>query len=357
MSEPGFHLPPYTIEAIFATQLAETVDWGLKLLGVPDEWKRSKGAGVRVAVLDTGVDKTHADRGDLAESVVQARDFSRSRFGFYDAAGHGTHCAGVIGARKNDNGVVGVAPECELLIGKVLGDDGSGSSTGIAQGIDWAVTFQPHVISMSLGSSQPDSRIYASIKKAVAQGCYVICAAGNEGPGPGDTVGWPARFDEVVAVGAVDQNGVVANFSSRGPEVDICAPGVDVLSTYLQGQYAKLSGTSMATPHVAGIVALMVGHRLATKTKLPKPDELQKLLIDTAKKWEPGQGAGSGAGIISPRDVLGIDTPIPQPGQPPAFSFAGVNVYMPARAGDFVSFDMSGAARAEALAEIAKHAE
>jgi len=339
--QPVYRLPPFTVERVFATSLAETVDWGLKLLGVPDAWKRTRGRGARVAVLDTGADLFHAEKGDLAAAIVATADFSHSRFGWQDRQGHGTHCAGVIGARQDERGVVGIAPQCQLLIGKVLGDDGSGSSTGIAQGIDWAVTFQPHVISMSLGSSQPDAGIHAAIQRAVATGAYVVCAAGNDGPGPRDTVGWPARFDEVVAVGAVDQNGAVANFSSRGPEVDVCAPGVDVLSTYLMGQYAKLSGTSMATPHVAGIVALMVGHALATGEKLPAPADLTRLLKETAIAWKPGQGAGSGAGIINPAKVIGINRPAPTPDQQPALNLLGLKIYVPSRAGDALSVGLS----------------
>ncbi|MGD9647437.1 MAG: S8 family peptidase [Pirellulales bacterium] len=335
--QPGFRLPPFTVERVYATSLAETIDWGLKLLGVPDQWKRTKGAGVRVAVLDTGADMFHAERGDLAAAIVATADFTNSRFGWHDRNGHGTHCAGVIGARHDDRGVVGIAPECTLVIGKVLGDDGAGSSIGIAQGIDWAVTFRPQVISMSLGSPQPDARIHAAIRRAVAAGVYVICAAGNDGPGPRDTVGWPARYDEPVAVGAVDQLGAVASFSSRGPAVDICAPGVDVLSTYLMGQYAKLSGTSMATPHVAGIVALMVAHRLATGEALPAPTELTQLLKETATGWQPGQGAGSGAGIINPTKVIGINRPAPIADQPPTLKLGFVNIYVPSRAGDLFS--------------------
>jgi subtilisin family serine protease len=335
--QPVYRLPPFTVERVFATALAETVDWGLKLLGVPDEWKRTKGRGVRVAVLDTGADMFHAERGDLATAIVATADFTHSRFAWHDRQGHGTHCAGVIGARHDDRGVVGIAPECELLIGKVLGDDGSGSSVGISQGIDWAVTFRPHVISMSLGSSQPDAGIHAAIRRAVAAGVYIICAAGNDGPGPRDTVGWPARYQETVAVGAVDSHGAVAPFSSRGPAVDICAPGVDVLSTYLMGQYAKLSGTSMATPHVAGIVALMVAHRLASGEPLPEPAQLTQHLKDTATAWRPGQGGDSGAGIINPAKVIGINRPAPIADQPPTLKLGFVNIYMPSRAGDLFS--------------------
>lgn len=127
-------LPPYRVEATY-TAASEQVDWSLRRYGIPAQWRRSEGEGVRVAVLDTGVDESHVD---LVGAIEQMKDFSGSRMGPSDRAGHGTHTAGTIGARRNDTGVAGVAPRCRLLIGKVLGDDGSGTSDDVAQGwIGW----------------------------------------------------------------------------------------------------------------------------------------------------------------------------------------------------------------------------
>jgi major intracellular serine protease len=126
-----WRLPPYSVEATFVA-LSETVDWGLANYGIPDQWRQTRGEGVRVAVLDTGVEANHPD---LAGSIDDARDFTGSRFGSEDRVGHGTHVAGTIAARQNDQGVVGVAPDCRLLVAKVLGDDGSGSGRSVAEGI------------------------------------------------------------------------------------------------------------------------------------------------------------------------------------------------------------------------------
>ncbi len=317
MSEPiqplgDQRLPPFTVKRVFTT-LSETMDWGLKLLGVPNAWKITRGSGVRVAVLDTGADQTHVERGDLQGAVENLADFTGSRFGWIDFQGHGTHTAGTIGARQNNLGVIGVAPQCSLLIGKVLGDDGSGTSASVAAGIDWAVSQKADLISMSLGSPEPSPDIHAAILRAVKAGVFVVCAAGNEQDGQAasvDTVGYPARWPETVAVGAVDADGHVASFSSRGPEVDICAPGVDVLSTYLNGGYAKLSGTSMATPFVAGVVALAIAkHRAAAGGDSPliTPAQMIEHLTKYARPWNAGQGAGSGAGLIDPATVVGTD--------------------------------------------------
>src|SRR5262245_13462417 len=128
------HLPPFRVEATL-TALAEPIDWSLTNYHVPVHWKATRGQGIRVAVLDTGIDESHPD---LALAIDDARDFTRSRYGPIDQNGHGTHTAGTIAARQNNVGVIGVAPDCRLLIAKVLGDDGSGSSTNVAAGIDWA---------------------------------------------------------------------------------------------------------------------------------------------------------------------------------------------------------------------------
>lgn len=156
-----------------------------------------------------------------------------------------THCCGIIAARDNALGVVGVAPKANLVIGKVLGDSGSGSSQSVAAGVKWAADQGVDIISMSLGSSQPDSSIKSAIQYAVGKGVYVVCAAGNDGPGP-NTVDYPGRWPEVIAVASTNQAGQVSNYSSRGPEVDIAAPGEQIVSTYLNGTLAKLSGTCLA---------------------------------------------------------------------------------------------------------------
>ncbi|HEY2883211.1 MAG TPA: S8 family peptidase [Pirellulales bacterium] len=296
------HLPPFRIEAVF-TALAETIDWGLAAYHIPDHWKATRGQGVKVAVLDTGINQTHPD---LATAIEQARDFTGSPFGAADRNGHGTHTSGTIAARQNNLGVIGVAPNCRLLVGKVLGDDGSGSSATVAAGIDWACQAGADIISMSLGSPQPDDALLAAIQRAAAQGKFVIAAAGNEGGD--DSVNYPARWPQTIAVAAVDHNGQLADFSSRGPEVCVAAPGEDVLSTWLGGGYAKLSGTSMAAPFVAGVTALLVAlHRQggAAQTPLATIDDLRDHLARTATDAGPaGKDPGYGWGLINPDSLL-----------------------------------------------------
>lgn len=305
---PNVSLPPYWIEHVYTT-LAQSIDWGTELLGVPQLWSRSRGKGVRVAVLDTGDPSGHPD---LIGAVVDARDFTRSHSG--DRQGHSTHCCGVIAARDNDTGVVGIAPEAELLIGKVLSDSGSGSGAGVAAGVRWAVARHADVISMSLGSPVPDPQIQAAIAEALAAGIPVIAAAGNEGPGP-NTVGYPAAFPGVVCVGAIDRLREVARFSSRGPRLDVVAPGADITSCWPDGGYRSLSGTSMATPAVAGVVALLIAARKSQGLPPCQPAELVGLLRRTAMDLgTPGPDAAYGYGLIDPSKLMPVHVPAPESG-------------------------------------------
>ncbi len=301
-------LPPVKVEARYdIAPLAESIDWGLSLHKVPDHWKDTEGDGVVVAVLDTGL----PDHPDL--EISDSKSFAS---GAYDRNGHSTHICGTIAARRNDMGVVGVAPKATLITGKVLSDSGGGDMGAVAEAIYWAAE-TADIISMSLGGPAGDKRVLNAIKAAIQRGRYVICAAGNEGRD--DSVNYPAKWEETVAVGAVDRNGQLAKFSSRGSQVDIAAPGQDVMSTWLNGTYAKLSGTSMACPFVAGVVALMVAkHRkvgglspVGNQTELL--EHLRKTSVDAGVK---GKDPAYGWGLISPDSILKSPVQPPQHEQP-----------------------------------------
>jgi len=343
MTHPIHKLPPFTVHEVLVS-LAETIDWSLKLFGVPDAWQSTQGEKVRVAVLDTGIDENHPD---LVDAIDDARDFTRSPHGPIDVNGHGTHTAGTIAARQNDVGVVGVAPKCRLLIGKVLGDSGAGDGAGVAAGIDWAADSGADLISMSLGSPAPDERIALAIERAVSKGKFVIAAAGNSGRQ--NDVGFPARWKgrpneqrDTIAVAAVDRDGRVARFSSRGPEVDIAAPGVDITSTYKGGGYATLSGTSMATPFVSGVVALSIAiHRqtLQPKTPLRTMSQLREHLNRTARDaGKIGHDDAYGAGLIDPASMLAREDNTDA--RRPLLDFVGIQIFSPAREGDLVSLEV-----------------
>jgi subtilisin len=230
----------------------QVIDWGVSMVQAPQMWSLTKGDGIKVAILDTGIDINHPD---LAANLVKGMNFTTADSNdFFDKQGHGTHCAGIIAGIDNGIGVVGVAPNAKLYIGKVLGDNGSGDINAIIRGIDWAISEKVDIISMSLGCSQdPGQEFHDAVIRARAAGIVIVAASGNENT----HVGWPAVYEECIAVGAVDQTFGRAGFSNFGQELDITAPGVDIFSTYPVSQYAKLSGTSMATPMVAGVIALV----------------------------------------------------------------------------------------------------
>lgn len=243
-------------------------DWGVKALKGPEAWTVTKGRGVRVAVLDTGVDSNHPDLKPRIKSADDLKDFSGSQFGVTDKQGHGTHVAGSVLA---SGPLPGMAPEAELIVAKVLGDGGSGGVDDIAAGIRWAIGRDADVISMSLGGAGQDSFIPPALVEAEAAGVIVIAAAGNEGPGS-NTIGYPGGYKQSVCIGAVDLNLTAANFSSRGTALYTAGPGVGIRSTYPGGQYATMSGTSMATPNIAGLAALWIG----AHPEIPKKERPEK---------------------------------------------------------------------------------
>lgn len=256
---------------------SDKINWAESLLGIPDVWVQTMGEDVKVAVLDTGVDLDHPD---LKEAITDTKDFTGD--GVEDLLGHGTHCAGIIAARRNNAGFVGVAPKSELIIAKVLNNSGSGAYSWIADGVDWAVKKKAHIISMSLGGATSFPDLFEAIHKALSKGIFVICAAGNEGSLFQNSIGYPGRYGGVITVAAHDQNGNRSGFSSRGGEIDVMAPGSNIWSTYKLGGYAELSGTSMATPFVAGLAALIASKHMNTaqnNTPLDNTEDLKNHLL------------------------------------------------------------------------------
>jgi subtilisin len=270
---------------------AETVQpssaWGIRTTGA--DHSSYTGSGVRLAVLDTGFDATHPD---FQEREVTTCSFVPEETA-QDQHGHGTHCIGVAGGATDEKGLrYGVAPGTSLFAGKVLSDGGSGAQSWVLNGITWAAKNGCQVISMSLGTLVQPGEIYdiayeRAARFALSKGALLVAAAGNDSDRSQQrfyAVSSPADCPSILAVGAIDQELNVANFSNRALNpsglVDFVAPGVGIHSTWIKPtRYRTLSGTSMATPHVAGIIAL-----LWEKYPAATPAEIEKKLRETAKK-------------------------------------------------------------------------
>jgi major intracellular serine protease len=254
---------PFKVKEV--KEQASEIPYGVAMMKAPEIWaKGEKGEGTVVAILDTGIDINHPE---LKDRIIGGRNFTGgSKDNFDDDNGHGTHVAGTIAAIENESGVVGVAPQTKLLICKVLDAQGSGGYSGITAAIKWAADWKGpngervRVMNMSLGGPYSDPSQYKAILYAVSKGILVVVASGNEGDANEDTYeyGYPSLYPECVTVAACDENKKLAYFSNNHKQVDVISAGVDVLSTYPKSKYAVLSGTSMATPHVTGALALII---------------------------------------------------------------------------------------------------
>jgi subtilisin len=246
------------------------LQWGVDRIDADKIWGQTTGLGVKVAVLDTGIDLDHPD----LYNVKSGPDLINKDATPDDDNGHGTHCAGIIAAQHNDVGVKGVAPGVELWAVKVLNSQGSGPISVIVSGIEWAINNNMKVISMSLGGTGNDPAMEAICNAAFVAGIIVVAAAGNNA---GSGVMYPGKYANVIAVAATTSRDKRASYSSFGPEVDLAAPGDGIYSTYKNGGYATMSGTSMACPHVAGTAALLLEDFSVAATRAALVDHAEDL--------------------------------------------------------------------------------
>ncbi len=296
-----------------------TALWGIRQVKAPEAWDRARGkSSVLVAVIDTGVDYRHPD---LAGIVVKGPDVSNGDNDPYDDHGHGTHVAGTIAARSNGSGVVGVAFGVKILAIKALDEDGSGPEDGIARAIDAAVQNGAKVINMSLGGPQDSRALRDAVARAARNGVLCVVAAGNDGDTRPD---YPAAYPDALAVGATDTHDRRAYFSNYGSYVQVAAPGAGVLSCSRGGGYERMSGTSMASPHVAGAAALLLSAHSGMS-----PAALKKALIDTGDSATDFPYTPSVRRVNLPRALAaagqGGESPTPPPGEGDTPAPAGIS--------------------------------
>ncbi|AMA72432.1 MULTISPECIES: S8 family peptidase [Aneurinibacillus] len=274
-AEPNYLLLP---NATPNDMLYPRYQWNMPAINMEQAWDISKGReNVIIAVIDTGVDLTHPEfQGKLVKGHNVLNDSDRPQ----DDNGHGTHVAGIIAAKTNNReGIAGIAWNNKIMPIKGIGSDGSGSSFDIARGIIWAADHGASVINMSVGNYHPSNVLHDAIKYAFSKNVVMVAASGNDHT---SQPSFPAAYPEVISVAAIDWQGNQANFSNYGSYIDVAAPGVDIPSTYVQGDYASLSGTSMACPHVAGLAGLI-------RSLNPELNNSEVMKIIRAATWDAGQ--------------------------------------------------------------------
>lgn len=298
-----YKLPPYRHECPPAASLKEltgqsTFEWWSEQMGVPQILLEQDGAGFSAAVLDTGASLNHPA---LKHNIASAVDMTGWR-NAEDDQGHGSHVGGLIAGNGDD--FKGIAPAAGLHIVRVLDRNGSGQSNWIANGIDYAIKKEVDIINMSLGGPVRDNRIAAAVKRAVQAGIVVMCAAGNDGIGR--PVNYPGALANTIAVSALNRHGAPADFTCTGPEVDVAAYGEDIRSTYKNGKYAILSGTSMACPIATGAAILIMASKKAAGIDYKAyPTNVREFLRETAKDMgRPGKDHTYGFGVWNPEDMI-----------------------------------------------------
>lgn len=264
--------------------------WNMPMIDMEKAWDINKGRNdVLVAIVDTGIDLNHPEfKGKLATGYNVLTGSSSPM----DDNGHGTHVAGIIAAQSNNReGVAGMTWENKIMSIKGIGGDGSGSSVDIAKGIKWATDHGAKVINLSVGNYNPSQVLHEAITYAYGKDVVMIAATGNDNS---SQPSYPATYPEVLGVSAIDTKGNRANFSNFGSSVGVVAPGVDIPSTYIDQDYAELSGTSMACPHVTGMAALI-------RSANPKLNNEQVISIIKSSAHDlgtPGRDDYYGYGLI-----------------------------------------------------------
>jgi subtilisin family serine protease len=292
--------------------------WGVDHIQADLVHPANLGSGISVAVIDSGVNYKHPD---LAPNYRGGHDFVNDDSDPMDDNGHGTHVAGTIAAIKDGKGVVGVAPAAGFYALKVLGSGGSGSYSDIIAALNWAVDHDIKIASMSLGGSSSSTSLGNAVKSAYDSGVLLVAAAGNDGA---NSILYPAAYSQVIAVGATDGSNRKASFSNYGSKIELVAPGVSIRSTVGSG-YAVYSGTSMATPHVSGVAALVL-----SADPDSSPAEVRSVLRNTAQDLgTAGKDSTFGYGLVRADRATAGSEPAPQPSPAPDTTIPSIKITSP----------------------------
>jgi subtilisin len=250
--------PVVTVHATATKPAAKEkgIPWGVQQIKAPLAWSMTTGHRVKVGVIDTGVDFSHPD---LRHSVARGINLLNRGMLPHDDNGHGTHIAGTIAAANQPSGMIGVAPRATIFPVKAFDHNGSAFVSDIILGIEWCVRNRMDIINMSFGMKTRSKSLLGAVTNAYNAGVIVVASSGNDGKRK--SIDYPARYPQTVSVGATNKLRRAAAFSNRGAYIDIYAPGDKILSAWLRGKYNEMSGTSMATSHVSGAIALLLAYR------------------------------------------------------------------------------------------------
>jgi major intracellular serine protease len=279
----------------FNHSTGQVIGWEITKLGINKQWIKSEGEGVVTAVIDTGCDLNHDD---IKNNLITGKNFIDLNKSPQDDNGHGSHVCGTIAAVNNGLGMVGVAPKSKVMPVKVLGSNGNGSLQSVINGIIWSANQGVDFITMSLGSPTGSEELLEAIRYAVSKKCIIFAAAGNSGENV--DVMYPAKYDQVISIGAVDENFNRTKFSCAGDSLDFLAPGHNIFSLAPKNKYVIMSGTSMSNPYVTGCAALLLSHsRKNNKHRLNNIEDYINILssntiklIDTKYQDKKYQGHG-----------------------------------------------------------------
>jgi subtilisin family serine protease len=297
--EPDFENELYAPSDVTAAAVVQDIPWGITRVDAAGAWPFTKGAGVKVGIIDTGIDENHPDLNPLGGVNVVTGGTTRNDWDDNSpyCPTHGTHVAGTVAALDNTIGVVGVAPEADLYAVRVFDPGNSGTAPGcyyldehLILALQWSVENSLDVVNMSIGGRFPSIAVSDALFAAFQAGVLPVAASGNDY----GAVGYPGGFSSVIGVGATDEADNRVSFSNYGPELDVTAPGIRVLSTVGGGGYESWQGTSMATPHVTGVAALV----RAARPDLG-PDDVRQILYSTADDVNaPGFDVYTGWGVV-----------------------------------------------------------
>ena len=307
MNDNRCSLFPYEREEVVSLQDAiQKAGWSISAFDLPWVWQKSKGEGVKVAVLDTGCDLDHPD---IKKNILPGINLVNTSKDPWDDNNHGTHVSGIIVAENNEIGMVGVAPNAKVIPVKVLDGNGNGTLDRVSAGIVWAVDVgKADLICMSLGSPNPAEDLRKAIQYAASKGVVCFVAAGNAGVTK--KIFYPAEYPETIAIGSIDENLSRSSFSNTGENLDFMAPGGKIFSTVPDNWYAVLSGTSMAAPFAAGLAALMLSYvrNNSANFKLESAEDYRKEFkshtIPISNEDLKDKKLYQGFGIIEPKKLF-----------------------------------------------------